>query len=591
MLVHLRCGYSVARQGVEAYGKEVNPELNETLRLLKKYCVSSMLFDSMGIEADKTASVLASETVLVKDLSLRHEQNDHQLGAELELLVEELSVDDSFASVDDLYKINQHIGGAGLRGTASERQNVHVEWLDGQLKEIPGLQMSYNSINLTKWEPQSGDLHDSATLRIHAPGACSKELDVAGAMPYTRLTNGDPIKAGLLCIPQETEISSVNATNKIIIRDVSYESIPFSLLFALSTFRTEDMDKLANERYARPYTAKFHDEIIAATNSGALGIIYAWNVSHKYVRSYFDPHEGTMYRIPGIFVGVEVAELLKTAASQGLSAELDVRGDMALATSKEIFATLPGMTADTMIITSHTDGNTWIQDNGVSGVLALARYFAAQPKSSRNKTLQFVFTTSHLHYSTDGNMALAKRLDQTYDDGNVTLVFPLEHLGAKEILPTSIPNQPHSGQDLVYTGESEATLWAAGPSDALREAIVDAVKYRGLDRMSVMPGIGLPNASVVPEYKSFGGVGTPYHLALIPTMAIISGPWSLWAPYFGADALDFNRLRQQLLAAGDVLLNLDGLSREEIAGGYLKYRQQRAAGKPLAQQKTIPEFA
>lgn len=161
------------------------------------------------------------------------------------------SVDDSFASVDDLYKINQHIGGAGLRGTASERQNVLVEWLDGQLKEIPGLQMSYNSINLTKWEPQSGDLHDSATLRIHAPGACSKELDVAGAMPYTQLTNGDPIKAELLYIPQETEISSVNATNKIIIRDVSYESIPFSLLFALSTFRTEDMDKLANERYAR----------------------------------------------------------------------------------------------------------------------------------------------------------------------------------------------------------------------------------------------------------------------------------------------------------------------------------------------------
>lgn len=188
-------------------------------------------------------------------------------------------------------------------------------------------------------------------------------------------------------------------------------------------------------------------------------------------------------------------------------------------------------------------------------------------------------------------MALAKRLDQTYDDGNVTLVFPLEHLGAREILPTSLPNQPLSGQDLVYTGEGEATLWAAGPSDALREAIVDAVKYRGLDRMSVMPGIGLPNSSVVPEYKSFGGVGTPYHLALIPTTAIISGPWSLWAPYFGADALDFNRLRQQLLAAGDVLLNLDGLSREEIAGGYLKYRQQRAAGKPSAQQRTIPEFA
>ncbi len=298
-----------------------------------------------------------------------------------------------------------------------------------------------------------------------------------------------------------------------------------------------------------------------------------------------------MYRIPGVFVGVEVAETLKEAASQSLLAELDVRGEIGPSTSKEIFATLPGMTSDTVIVTSHTDGNTWIQDNGVSGVLALARYFAAQPESSRNKTLQFVFTSSHLHYSTDGNGVLVERLDRGYDNGNTTFVFPLEHMGAKEILPTPRLKKQLPGQDLAYTGKGEVTLWAVGPSDALREVVIDAVKYRDLDRMSVMPGIGLPNSSVVPEYSSFGGIGTPYHVALVPTMAIVSGPWSLWAPYFGADALDFDRLRQQLLAAGDVLLNVDGLSREEIAGGYLKYRKERAAGKPSAYQKPVPEFA
>ncbi len=138
-----------------------------------------------------------------------------------------------------------------MRGTASEKQNVLIDWLDGQLKHIPGLQMSYTSINLTRWEPQHDDLHESATLRLHAPGACSKLLDVAGAMPYTRVTNGEPIKAELIYIPQETEISSVNATNKIIIRDVSFQSIPFPMLFAVSNFRTEDMDSLTNESYAR----------------------------------------------------------------------------------------------------------------------------------------------------------------------------------------------------------------------------------------------------------------------------------------------------------------------------------------------------
>ncbi len=90
MLVHLRCGSSLAQQGIRAYGKATNSELNETLRLLKKYCVSSILFDSMGIEADKTASTLANEPNLVQDLSLACEQNDHTLVAELEILVEEL---------------------------------------------------------------------------------------------------------------------------------------------------------------------------------------------------------------------------------------------------------------------------------------------------------------------------------------------------------------------------------------------------------------------------------------------------------------------------------------------------------------------
>ncbi|KAJ3486201.1 hypothetical protein NLG97_g6664 [Lecanicillium saksenae] len=494
-----------------------------------------------------------------------------------------------FASVDELFNINRHIGGAGLRGTASSRQNALIEWLDKQLQGIDGVKLTYNSLNLVRWEPRGDNLYGSASLKVHIPGACSSALDVAGATPYTRLTNGEPVTAEMLYIPETKKITSFNATNKIVIRDVTFDSVPFPLLFAISNYRTPDMSSLANASYARPYTASFNQEIIDATSAGAVGIIFMWNVSHKYVQSYFDPHEGTMYRIPGAFVGAEVATILKDAASQGFSAELDVHGEMGPSTSKEIFATLPGLTSDTILITSHTDGNTWIQDNGVSGVLALARYFAAQPLSSRNKTLQFVFTSSHLHYSTDGNFDLARSLDRSYDHGNTTLVFALEHMGAREILP--IDREGKSDQDLAYTGHGEVTLWAVGPSDALRAAIVDSVKYRKLDRMSVMPGIGLPNSSVVPEYQSFGGIGTSYHQNLIPTAAIVSGPWSLWAPYFGADAIDFERLRMQLLAVGDVLLNVDMLSREEIAGGYLKYREQRAAGKPSFQQRVIPEFA
>lgn len=165
-------------------------------------------------------------------------------------------IDESiFPTVKELFEINQHIGGAGLRGTASARQNRLIDWLDVQLGQIPGLELSYNSLNLVKWEPKASNLYGSASLKIQAPGACSNALDVAGAMPYTRPTNGEAVTAELLYIPQDKDISTVNATNKIVIRDVSFQSVPFPLLLALSNYHTPDLGKLVNQSYAR-YVAK-----------------------------------------------------------------------------------------------------------------------------------------------------------------------------------------------------------------------------------------------------------------------------------------------------------------------------------------------
>jgi hypothetical protein len=79
---------------------------------------------------------------------------------------------------------------------------------------------------------------------------------------------------------------------------------------------------------------------------------------------------------------------------------------------------------------------------------------------------------------------------------------------------------------------------------------------------------------------SLGGIGTYYHDPLIPTMALISGPWSPWAPSFGADALDYDRLRTQHMAIGDAILPLSQYSKSQLAGNYTMYRKQRAEGVP-----------
>ena len=62
----------------------------------------------------------------------------------------------------------------------------------------------------------------------------------------------------------------------------------------------------------------------------------------------------------------------------------------------------------------------------------------------------------------------------------------------------------------------------------------------------------------MPQIVSFGGIGTPYHAHLVPTMSIITGPWSLWAPAFGLRRHRHRRCcERQVLAAADVVRALD----------------------------------
>ena len=75
-----------------------------------------------------------------------------------------------------------------------------------------------------------------------------------------------------------------------------------------------------------------------------------------------------------------------------------------------------------------------------------------------------------------------------------------------------------------------------------------------------------------------GGLGNFFHPKLVPTLAMISGPWSLYDPAFGARAIDFGQMRAQVLAAGDAILALDGLPRAQIAGDYPALQAQLDQG-------------
>lgn len=460
----------------------------------------------------------------------------------------------TFTSAAELRRLNATIAGFGARTTASPAHRRMVDWLDRQLDRMPYMTTKSERFLIRRWLPLAGDLASAGSLSV-----AGQRLPVAGAIPYTRPTLG---RSGELVYLPAGPITAANARGKVVLRDFP-----------------------AVERGYLAETA-LNEDLVAAGLAGAAGLVVAFDFPRAQVRGYHDPHTGTHYRVPGVFVGVDEALRLKELAGSRATVTVLARTDHA--TTRSVIATLPGQSAERIVFDANTDGNTWVQENANAALLALARYFAGLPMECRPRTFEFVFATGHLHRPAEGTEFRARTLDADYDSGTVAFAFAVEHLGTREYVP--VPRTAGSGHELVLSGQSELFGWFAG-SPRLAAAATAAITRHGLDRVFVLPGIDPPNPARVPPQCSFGGLGTHLHSHLIPTMAMISGPWSLWAPAFGEEAVDFDRMRRQTLAAGDAAIALSSVPREEIAGPYLGYRQARAAGATTCPHDLPPEEA
>ncbi|HEY1238003.1 MAG TPA: hypothetical protein VGE91_06680 [Solirubrobacterales bacterium] len=490
----------------------------------------------------------------------------------------------AFASAAQLHATMKKIVGFGqLRNAGSRSLNQEQRWLESRLKRIRGMRVRSDPYYVRSWQPTTKvkkgpgrDLARAGELRLPGPNG-STRVPVAGAVPYSRPTNNRGSGGPLVYLPPDVPITAENSAGRVVIRDFPQSSIPAAGIQFLSLYITPDLASQTAD-YARPYLAPLNQEMFAAGTAGAAGLIFTFDVPRKQVRGYWDPHDGTHYKLPGLFVGVDQGAQLKALATSGRSARVIVHAQSKRAKTRNLIATLRGQSPQRIVLSTHTDGVTWVQENGTAGVLAMARYLAGLPKACRPRTFQFAFGSGHLGFARDGTELYARKLDPQYDEGSIAFAFALEHMGTREILP--VPDADGFGQHLVFTGQGESYLFGAGDSDALQKAAVDATIARHLDHTAVLKGLGVPVGGQAPPICSMGGIGTAFQTHLIPTLAMISGPWSLWAPSFGAKAVDFSRMRGELLAAGDAVLALQGLPNEQIAGDYPHYRAERAAGTP-----------
>jgi hypothetical protein len=483
-----------------------------------------------------------------------------------------------------LKQMNAFVGKLGARPTGGRAQARYIGWIRRQLKTVPGIRTSDLGFRINRWSSSS------ARLELRGAGKRPIKLAVAGPVPYSKPTGKRGVSAPLAFVPTGTAIDTANAAGKIVVREAPAGSVQQALfLLPVVSWTTYDPNNTINpaDNFKGDFIA-YLDRIADLKNAaaaGAKGILFVKPLPRAQIKGHYEPYEGLPWGVPGMFLGADEGKRITDAIDAGKhpSARIVLRARFKRVKTPSVLATLPGASAQRLVIDSHTDGTNAAEDNGPVAMVAMARYFAALPAACRPRTLEFAFSTAHFYQrvaspdTRDGGAEqLAQRLDRAYDKGTVSAVVVLEHLGAIDYEEVARPHG-RPGVRLAPNGLRAIQFIGVTPSPSLVETVDGVVRSYDMQRTILLQGSDAPG-NTVPQHCSFGGEGTPYEKHLLPTVGVITAPQSLYDPAFGMEGIDFGVMHDELLGFTELLNRMGAMSQTEVAGKVEVERQQRASG-------------
>jgi hypothetical protein len=487
------------------------------------------------------------------------------------------------ASAETLRRWNAIEYGFGHpRPTGSPAQRKLVAWLEGQLRRTAGVRVSSLDYRISRW--------DAAAASLSLGG---ERVPIAGPVPYAGGTSRSGVSAPLTVVAPAEEITTANARGRIVIRQADPGIVPYSVFFpgALGTWlwdpdRDIDPQDLFRGDFLN-YNARVQD-LRDARAAGAAGLLFVKPLPRRQILDHYEPYEGTRWRVPAMFLGADEGKRLTDAVAAGASAPratIHLRTTATPTTTRTLLATLPGRSRQKIVVDSHTDGTSAVEDNGPVALLAMLRHMARLPKRCRARTLQFAFTTAHFYQrltSPDlrhgGAGDLARRLDRQYDRGRVAGVVVLEHLGARRYETRPRRNGPGGIRRL--TKGPELLITPVSPSARLARAVRTVIARHRLGPTALIDGADAADPGRAPRHCSFGGQGTPYNEQLLPTVSPIAAPEPLYDAGSGLEGIDFGLMRAQTRAFTDLVLRMGVMSRADIAGQVTRLRAERRRGVP-----------
>ncbi|HUR32306.1 MAG TPA: M28 family peptidase [Vicinamibacterales bacterium] len=168
--------------------------------------------------------------------------------------------------------------------------------------------------------------------------------------------------------------------------------------------------------------------------------------------------------VPTLTISQDEGFMLRDMLAAGQRVRISVRLDIEEregAKTENIYATLPGMSDEQLVVLTHTDGffqGAMDNASGMATGIDIARHYAALPREQRPRTMVFMALPDHHHGEAGRTLAL-----KTYDWSKVALILNAEH--------TSQTLLYMYNQDLVTANAISARRWYVSGAPALQQLV------------------------------------------------------------------------------------------------------------------------
>jgi hypothetical protein len=289
-------------------------------------------------------------------------------------------------------------------------------------------------------------------------------------------------------------------------------------------------------------------DLSALRDAGAVGVIIIQEGPELWLNGLWTSYRSPNGGLPALLISPRAGETLKPYHT----ARLTLFGERSATSADHLSAQITGVSPETIVLLSHTDGPNAIQENGALGVLALAHHLARLPTDQRPRTITLACVEGHLasHEGRDTRGWL--KLNQDVQSRTVAFM-PMEHMGATEWFA--------QGKESHATGRPEQSLLSASNHPNVQAAALEAFKRTPMQNtVCIKPLLGGQRGEVMPGLAGgVNGLG-------IPTVGYITVPPYLLSAVPGnhLDKFDANRLHAEISLLADVFHTMNQMSAERL---------------------------